>query len=113
MATADEADRESEALEGPHERAGPRRQVDVLAHLGEHRLRKARQGGHPSPERLLEVELAGHRASGHGSHLLLAPAVGGEHLDDLLLDQRRVHVEDHEAASASREAALSDGDVDP
>ena len=83
------------------------------AHLGEHRLRQARQGGHPSAERLLEVELAGHGASGHGSHLLLAPAVGGEHLDDLLLDQRRVDVEDHEAASAPRQPARGDGDVDP
>jgi hypothetical protein len=112
-ATADEADRESEALEGSDKGAGTRRQDDVPPHLGEHRLRKARQRGHPSPERLLEVELAGHGPSGHGSHLLLAPAVRGEQLDDLLLDQRRVDVEDHEAASAARQPARSDGDVNP
>ena len=37
--------------------------LDVPPHLGEHRLRKAPQRGHPSPERLLEVELAGDELS--------------------------------------------------
>ncbi len=70
------------------------------------------QGRHAGAQRLLEVELAGHRARRHLGDLGLAAAVRREQLDDLLLDEGRVDVEDDEAAAAAGQAARCDRDVD-
>ena len=55
---------------------------------------QARQRGHPLLQRLGEVQLTAHRRLGDRGDLALRARAGGQHLDDLALDQRRVDVED-------------------
>ena len=112
-AAAHQAHREAQAPQGAHEGARSGRQHHLFAHLVQHGCREAGERGHPGPQRLLEVELAGHGPGGHLGDLGLATAVGREQLDDLLLDEGRVDVEHHEPAAAPGQAAGRHGDVDP
>ena len=73
---------------------------------------QARQGGHPLLQRLREIQLAAHRGLGDRRDLALRARAGGQHLDDLALDQRRIDVEHDEPLGAPVQAVVLDRDVD-
>jgi hypothetical protein len=67
---------------------------------------------HAGAQRGLEVELALHRLPGDLGDLRLAAGLGGQHLDDLALHERRVDVHHDEPAGAAPQGRRLDGDVD-
>jgi hypothetical protein len=89
------------------------RALERLVDLVERRLLDALEQGDPGQQRLGEVELAAHRRFRDAGDLVLAARVGGDHLDDLALDQRGVDVHDHEALGVPQDAVLLHRDVDP
>ncbi len=84
----------------------------VVVHLLEGGRVDALEQRDPVAERLLEVQLAGHGRGGDALDLRELAGVLGEHLDDLALDQRRVHVEHDQAHPAPHQVGRLDGDVD-
>ena len=92
--------------------SAPRGQLDLVGDLVEHLGGQARQRGHPLVQRLGEVQLAAHRGLGDLGDRGLGAGPGGEHLDDLALDQRRVDVEHDEPLGPSRQAVVLERDVD-
>ena len=62
-------------------------------------------------QRFGEVDLTAHGALGHLRHLGLAARAGSEQFDDLVLDERRIDVEDDESAATAREPGLGDARV--
>ena len=108
----DHAAAEPEPLERADRGAGARGELDRAATSSSDRRRQARQHRDAPAQRLGEVQLAAHGRLGDLAHLGLAPGVRGpEHLDDLALDQGRVHVEHDEPlarrASPARSTAMS------
>ena len=93
-------------------RAGAGREVDGLVDLVERRLRHALEQRDPLAQRLLEVDLAAHGPLGDLGDLGLAARVGGDHLDDLALDEGGVDVHDDEPHRAPQQAGRLYGDVD-
>ena len=91
----------------------PGRDHDVGVHLVEHADVEALQEPDAGPQRLLEVELAAHRLLGHPGDLRLVPGMGGQHLDDLALDQGRVDVEHDQPHPAAQQVGRLHRDVDP
>ena len=112
-AAADEPHGEAESLERAHQGASTRGQLNRLTHLVENGGGQTRQGLDAGAEGLLEVQLTRHGAGRHLGDLRFTAAVRREQLDDLLLDERRVDVEDDEAPAAAREPTGCDRDVDP
>ena len=82
-------------------------------HLVERGGVDAREQRHPAPA--ATPRSRARRASPDSviaGDLVLAAGVGGEHLDDLALDQRGVDVHHDEALGVAQDAALLDRDVD-
>mmetsp|Transcript_6005 Transcript_6005/g.15284 ORF Transcript_6005/g.15284 Transcript_6005/m.15284 type:complete len:345 (-) Transcript_6005:403-1437(-) len=75
-------------------------------------LLEALEQTHAFPERLLEVELAPHRRLGDLSHLSANTRPLGKFVNNLALDEGRVHVEENQPPVAPEEIVLLHGDVD-
>ncbi len=70
------------------------------------------QQAHPLPQRLLEVELAGHRRCSHGGHLGAAPTARRQEIDHLPLDECRVGVHHDEVLGPAVQARRLDRQID-
>ena len=85
--------------------------IDVVD-LVERGLRDALEQRDALAQGLLEVELAAHRRLGHAGDLDLLAGVGGEHLDDLALDEGGVDVHHDQPDAAAVQGVALDGEVD-
>ena len=110
-ATRDEREAVAEPAQRAHQRAGSRGQDQLVVHLVEGGARDAGEQGDALPQGRLEVELAAHRALGDPGDLALMPAVGGEELDHLALDQGRVDVHHDQPHRPPEQARRLYGDV--
>ena len=90
----------------------PGHQFQLVGDLVDDRGGQARQGGHPPLERLREIQLPAHRGLGDRRDRSLGARAGGQHLDDLALDQRRIDVEDDEPLGAPFQAVGLECHVD-
>ena len=88
---------------------GQRNAVDDLLQRDS---RAALQQRDAAAERLLEIQLAAHRALGDRPHLVADAGQPRELVDHLALDQRRVHVERDQPAIAAEDRVVLEGDVD-
>ena len=88
---------------------GERNAVDDLL---QRPLGQAFQQRHAASERLLEIELAAHRALGDLPNFLAGAGQRGQLVDHLALDQRGVHVERDQPAVAPEDRVVLERDVD-
>ena len=70
-------------------------------HLVDHRRVQAGEQPDSLVQRLGEVQLAAHGRGRHLAHLRSAACAGGEHINRLVLQERRVDVHDHEPHRAA------------
>ncbi len=102
----------AEELEGAHEALGPVGQGDGVEQtespLGGEAFEQAETAG----EALVELQLAAHGGFGDFGDLVADAGHFGQLVDDLALDEGRVHVEDEEAAVAAEDAFALEGDVE-
>ena len=77
-------------------------EMQRVVHGVEHRHGKALQQRHARTERLTELHLAAHRALGHFGDLLAASGGLSQLVDDLLVDQRGVHIHHQQTGPAQR-----------
>ncbi len=110
---ADDAAAETQVLQGPDERAGARRKLDLRPHLVEHARVQAGQQGHPLTQRCREIGGAVHRRGRDLGDLFRAAGPGREQVDHLGGDQGGVHVHDDQAHGAPVQAAALDRHIDP
>ena len=82
------------------------------AHRVEGRLVEPGQEPHPLAERLLEIDLPRHGRLGHRGHLGAAPALLGQQVDDLALEEGRIGIEHDQVLGPAVEAVDLDRDVD-
>ena len=104
--------REAHPLQGRDERPRSGGQADPRRRPVDRRHLEPGQSAYPLAERGLEVELTGHRRSGHRLHLGPAAGLVGQQLDHLVGDQGRVDVHHHQPLGPPLEAVDLDGDVD-
>ena len=71
------------------------------------------QQRHAPREALAEVDFAPHGALGYGTNLVAHTCAVGQLVDDLRLDERRIHVEADETAAAAVDVVLLERDVEP
>ena len=102
----------TQAPQRPQRGPGAGHQLQLVGDLVDHGGGQARQGGHPLFERLREVQLAPHGGLGDGGDLALGTRARGQHLDDLALHQRRVHVEHDQAFGPPLQGVVLDRHVD-
>src|SRR5262249_10203588 len=69
---------------------------DALRHLVEDRIAQALEGRDALPEALAEVEFAAHGALGDLCDHRAGARMLGEQFDDLVMDERGVHIEHHQ-----------------
>ena len=69
--------------------------------------------GHPPDEALLEVDFTAHGRLGDGGNLLAGPRLRRQDVDDLGLDEGRIHVEGDQPARVAVYVVDVEGDVDP
>ena len=110
--TGDDAAMEAEPTQSPNGGPGSRRQLELIGHVVEHLGGQSRQSRHSLVQRLGEVQFTAHGGLGDLRHRRLRADSGGQHLDDLALDQRRVDVEHDEPLGPSRQAVVLQRDVD-
>lgn len=111
-AATDDRDLEPEALQGPDERAGPRREVETFPCSFEDFDGLAGKERNPSPQRFLEVEVALHRGFGDRGNLAAAANDIGDKIDHLVLYERRVDVEHDEALGPASHAFALDSNIE-
>mmetsp|Transcript_93408 Transcript_93408/g.168739 ORF Transcript_93408/g.168739 Transcript_93408/m.168739 type:complete len:330 (-) Transcript_93408:157-1146(-) len=91
---------------------GSRCEDKVLLHLPKKILSMMTfQQLHSRLERLVEVEFSPHSRLGEGLHLLAHAGNFGQLIDDLLLDQRAIHVKDDQPSHPAVDVVLLEGDV--
>ena len=110
-APADHGELVAEPLERAHQRAGTRREEDGRTDRVEVGLRQPGQQPHSLPQRLGEVELAGHGGRCHGGHLGTAAPPLGQQVDDLPLEQGRVGVHHDQVLGPAVQTRRLDRDV--
>ena len=109
----DQREREPEAAQGAAEGPGAGREAHGGADVVQHRGGQPGEAGDPFVQARGEVELAAHGPLGDGRDLGGPPGLGGEQLDHLVLDERRVDVHHDEAPAAAGQAGGGDRDVHP
>ena len=75
------------------------RKMHATIHLIENRGRQTLQQRHPRTQRLAEIKLSIHGTRGDGSDLLTDSRGHTEFVDDLLVDQRGIHVHHQQSRS--------------
>ena len=83
-------------MHGRDQVSGPLGEGDLLTHFIEDGLRQTGQQSDTFGQGFGEVELAGHGAFGDVGDLVSDSGVGGDEVDDLLVDERRIDVHDEQ-----------------
>ena len=107
----DEAHAKAQSPERATQGAGARRQANALRRDSECVHTESGEQGHPPSEGLSEIDLTAHGALGDRGNLLEYPILGGEKVDDLVLDESQIDVHDDEPLTPAVKAGMLDRDI--
>ena len=102
----------AQALELGEQHLGTLGQAQAGADIGQHVFRQPLEQRQALLEAGAEIQFAAHRALGDLRHLLANASGLGQLVDDLGLDQRRVHIEHGQATVAPVDRIALEGDID-
>ena len=94
-----------------HQRLSPFGEFKPVGHGLHHAFGQAGKRGHALAQAVVKVDLPTHRRLGDGGDLFAGAGFFGQLVDDLGLDQRAVHVEDHHAPAAAVSVVALPGQV--